>query len=142
MLNINYPRGVIGGACGSHQCDRTRSDNPAIKRGEIWIVNFDPTLGAEIRKKRPPVVVSSDAVGRLPIKLIAPITDWKKHYARNIWHVKIDPDSYNGLRKPSAVDALQLRGGDIQRFVSKFWRVASIVMEEIAAAIATVIEYQ
>ena len=44
-------------------------------RGEIWLVNFDPTIGSEIRKTRPAVVVSSDAVGRLPIKLVAPVTD-------------------------------------------------------------------
>jgi mRNA interferase MazF len=48
-------------------------------------VNFDPTLGTEIRKTRPAIVVSSDAVGRLPIKLVAPITDWKARYAPNVW---------------------------------------------------------
>ena len=47
------------------------------KRGEIWLVNFDPTVGAEIRKIRPAVVISSNAADRLPIKLVAPITDWK-----------------------------------------------------------------
>jgi PemK-like, MazF-like toxin of type II toxin-antitoxin system len=62
------------------------------QRGEIWLVNFDPTVGTEIRKTRPAVVVSSDAVGRLPIKLVAPVTDWKEHFASNIWHVRIDPD--------------------------------------------------
>lgn len=49
------------------------------KRGEIWRVSFDPTIGAEITKARPAVVISSDAVGRLPIKLVAPITDWKDY---------------------------------------------------------------
>jgi len=39
-----------------------------INRGEIWKVNLDPTIGAEIRKTRSVVVVSSDAVGVLPIK--------------------------------------------------------------------------
>ena len=52
------------------------------KRGEIWLVNFDPTIGAEIRKSRPAVVISSNAVGKLPIKLIAPITDWKTWSSR------------------------------------------------------------
>ena len=46
-------------------------------RSEIWLVNLEPTVGAEIRKTRPVVVISSDAIGKLPIKLIAPITDWK-----------------------------------------------------------------
>jgi hypothetical protein len=75
------------------------SPSSSPKRGEIWLVNFDPTIGAEIKKTRPAVVVSSDAVGRLPIKLVAPLTDWKTYYAANIWHVRIDPDSVNGLAK-------------------------------------------
>jgi len=115
--------------------------NISPKRGEIWIVNFDPTIGTEIRKTRPAVVVSSDAVGILPVKLIAPITDWKEYYSRNIWHVKIEPDSDNGLIKPSAIDALQIRGVDIQRFVRKLGCVSEIVMGEIVTAIAAVIEY-
>ena len=38
------------------------------KRGEVWMVRLDPTLGAEIRKTRPVVVVDSDAIGVLPIR--------------------------------------------------------------------------
>lgn len=39
-----------------------------ISRGEIWLVNLDPTIGAEIHKTRPVVIVSSDAIGALPIR--------------------------------------------------------------------------
>jgi mRNA interferase MazF len=116
--------------------------NPSIpKRGEIWLVSFDPTIGAEIKKTRPAIVISSDAVGRLPIKLVAPITDWKDHYTANIWHVRIDPDTHNGLTKPSAVDALQLRGLDHRRFVRRMGEVTPDVLEEIVLAVAAVIEY-
>lgn len=94
------------------------------QRGEIWLVNFDPTIGTEIRKTRPAVVVSSDAVGRLPIKLVAPLTDWKEHFAPNLWHVRIDPNPANGLTKVSAADALQLRGMDHRRFVRKLGQVS------------------
>lgn len=83
------------------------------KSGEIWLVNFDPTLGSEIKKVRPAIVVSSDVIGKLPIKLVAPITDWKPLFAQNLWHIKIEPDISNGLTKVSAVDALQLRGVDL-----------------------------
>ena len=38
--------------------------------------------------------MSSDAVGRLPIKLVAPLTDWKEYFAPNIWHVRIDPADF------------------------------------------------
>ena len=111
------------------------------QQGEIWPVSFDPTIGTEIKKTRPAVVISSDAVGRLPIKLVAPLTDWKDHYTSNIWHVRIAPAGTNGLTKLSAVDALQLRGMDVQRFVRKLGQVTPDQLEEIVLAVAAVIEY-
>ena len=92
-------------------------------RGEIWLVNLEPTVGAEIRKIRPVVVISSDAIGKLPIKLIAPITDWKPYFEENIWHIKIEPDSTNGLSKVSAIDTLQLRGLDTTRFIRQLGKL-------------------
>jgi mRNA interferase MazF len=86
-------------------------------------------------------VISSDAVGRLPIKLVAPLTDWKDHYAANIWHVRIVPDSLNGLAKTSAIDALQLRGMDRQRFIRRMGQVSETTLEEIVLAVAAVVEY-
>jgi mRNA interferase MazF len=117
--------------------------NPTFpRRGEVWSINFDPTLGAEIKKKRPGIVVSSDAIGKLPIKLVAAITEWKARFTKNIWHVKIKLDSSNGLSKISAVDVLQLRGMDVQRFITKLGHISSTVMEEVAAALAAIIEYE
>ena len=119
------------------------SINPDLpKRGEIWLVNFDPTVGAEIKKVRPAVVISSDSVGKLPIKLIAPITDWKTYFSANFWPVKIEPNSINRLNKDSAIDTLQLRGVDLQRFIRKLGSISEITMLEIIASIATVIEFE
>jgi len=39
------------------------------------MVNLDPTTGSEIQKSRPVVVTSFDAVGKLPIRLPAPLTE-------------------------------------------------------------------
>ena len=72
---------------------------------------------------------------------MAPDTDWKQRYSTNIWHVRIDPEATNGLSKPSAIDVLQLRGMDAQRFVQKLGQLSSEKMEEIVLAIAAVIEY-
>jgi mRNA interferase MazF len=85
--------------------------------------------------------MSSNAVGRLPIKLVAPITEWKEYFAPNIWHVRVDPDSSNGLTKPSAVDAMQLRGMDEQRFIRRLGQVSAMTLEMIVLAVAAVIEY-
>jgi mRNA interferase MazF len=116
------------------------SDAEMPQRGEIWLVNFDPTLGSEIKKIRPAVVISSNAVGRLPIKLVAPITDWKPYFEQNLWHIKLEPDDANGLSKTSAIDALQLRGMDVQRFICKLGQLPDVIMSEIAIAVVTIIE--
>jgi mRNA interferase MazF len=113
---------------------------PIPKRGEIWLVNFDPTIGTEIRKTRPAIVVNSDAIGKLPIKLVAPITDWKDYFTQNLWHIRLDPNTVNNLTKTSAIDVLQLRGMDIQRFMRKIGDLPPEMMTEIAIAIASVIE--
>lgn len=105
-------------------------------------MNLDPTIGAEIQKIRPVVVVSSDAIGILPIKLVAPLTEWKDYLANNVWHVKVTPDRKNCIQKISAVDTLQLRGIDTQRFVKKVGNVSPSVMCAIAASVASVVEYE
>ena len=112
-----------------------------IKRGEIWRVNFDPTIGAEIKKTRPAVVISSNLIGTLPIKLIVPITGWYSSYENFIWLTKIQPNSKNNLTKISAIDALQVRGVDIQRFIPpKMGEISLEQIEEVIASIAAVIE--
>jgi mRNA interferase MazF len=105
------------------------------------LVNLDPTIGAEIRKTRPVVVISSDAIGILPIRLVAPITEWKEYFTNNIWHVKLEPDPKNGLNKTSAVDTLQLRGVDTKRFLRQLGEIQVQTMGAIVAAIGAVIEY-
>ena len=42
---------------------------PTPKWGKVWLVRFDPSAGAEIRKVRPAVVVNLDAIGRLPLRI-------------------------------------------------------------------------
>ena len=113
----------------------------APKRGELWLVRFDPTLGAEIRKTRPALVISSDVIGRLPAKLVAPVTDWKDYFRTSAWHVRVDPDGKNGLIKPSAVDTLQLRGVDHRRFIRKLGEASEATIRDVLVAIALVIEY-
>jgi mRNA interferase MazF len=48
----------------------------APKRSEVWLVNFDPSVGAEIRKTRPAVVTNIAGIGRLPLQIVVPLTDW------------------------------------------------------------------
>jgi mRNA interferase MazF len=115
---------------------------PNPKRGEIWRVDLAPTVGAEMQKQRFAVVVNSDRVARLPLRLVAPLTGWSPHYADALHLVPISPEAGTGLTKPSAADTMQLRGLAVERFLLQVGRVPADVMEEIAAAIAGVVEYE
>jgi mRNA interferase MazF len=108
-------------------------------RGEVWLINLDPTIGSEIRKTRPAVVVSDDSIGVLPLKVVVPITEWKEQYAIAPWLVRVMPTPDNGLDKLSAADTFQVRSVARQRFVRRLGRLTDPQMAEIAQALATVL---
>lgn len=106
------------------------------RRGEVWDVNFDPQQGAEIGKRRPAVVVSDDAIGRLPLRIVVPITDWKPAYASFPWFVRLPSSTKNGLTKESGADAFQVKSVSEKRFVRCRGFISLDEIDDIAAAIA------
>lgn len=111
-----------------------------MKQGEIWEINLSPTVGAEIKKKRPAVIINDDAIGILPLKVIVPITAWRDRFQDTAWLVKIDPDSRNKLMKVSAADTFQIRSVSNKRFLKKIGTVSSTLLDEIKTAVKAVID--
>ena len=112
------------------------------QRGEIWLVDFEPTRGAEMRKTRPAVVVSSPDVGRLPLRLVIPLTTWTEAYGRLPWLVPIAPSSQNGLSRPSGADSFQIRSVSIERMRSRVGSIHPSILNSIMAAILLCIGYE
>ena len=79
--------------------------SPNLLRGEVWRIRFDPAEGDEIKKVRTAVVISENAVGRLRLKIVVPITEWKPRYASYPWFVHLAPTLTNGLARPAPVHA-------------------------------------
>ncbi len=110
-----------------------------MQRGEIWLINLDPTIGAEIQKTRPAVIVNDDSVGVLPLRVIVPLTDWKERYQAAAWMVKIEPAKGNGLAKVSAADAFQVRSLAQERFVKQLGKLTDDQIQAITKALAIVL---
>ena len=82
-----------------------------MSRYEIWFINLDPTIGAEIQKTRPCVIISPPQLDYLQTRLIAPITSkgFDAPYRVN----------FELLDKEAKILCDQIRCVSIDRFVSK-----------------------
>jgi len=113
-----------------------------MKQGEIWLINLDPTVGVEIKKTRPAIIVSDNTLGKLPLKIIVPVTDWKKHYEIAPWMIKLEHDVSKGLIKDSAADCFQVRSVSDQRFVKQIGKVSEELLDEIKLGLSKVLSIQ
>ena len=110
-----------------------------MKQNKIWLINFDPTIGAEIKKTWPAIIVNDNALGKLPLKIIVQITDWKGRYYIAPWMIKIDPNNKNGLTKESSADCFQVRSVSQDRFVKRLGELSDSIMEEIRIGLSIVL---
>lgn len=113
-----------------------------MKQNEVWLLNLDPTIGMEIKKTRPAVIVNDDSLGKLPLKIIVPITDWKERYEIAPWMVKIEPNSINGLTKDSSADCFQVRSLSKERFVKRIGKLSDSIMDEIRIGLSKVLSIE
>lgn len=111
-----------------------------MNRGEIWQINLDPTVGAEIKKMRPSVIVSRDSVGVLPLRVIVPLTEWKADFSKSAWLVHIEPSDENGLQKESTADTFQVRSVSLKRFIEKIGRLSDEDMNRVSEGLAGVLD--
>lgn len=87
----------------------------SVLRGELYWVNLDPTVGAEIRKQRPAIIVSNNTANRYsPLVTILPISSQvKKAYPFEVFLAA----GIGGLEHSSLIKANQIRTIDKQRLI-------------------------
>jgi mRNA interferase MazF len=111
-----------------------------MKQGEIWQVNLDPTLGSEMKKSRPCIILNNDMVGKLALKIIAPLTNFKEHYELVPWMVTIEPNNKNGLSKKSAIDLFQVRSLSQKSLAHKIGYVEDDILKACKMALDVVFD--
>ena len=100
------------------------------------MVEFFPKIGSEITKLRPAIVVSHNEIGRLPLKTIVPITDWKNNYTHYPWMLKIENNTLNSLSKISAIDCFQIKNFANERFIKKIGNLDNLMLKKVHETIA------
>ena len=106
----------------------------APKRGELYLTDFDPAIGAEIKKIRPALILQND-IGNVhgPLTIVAAITsfDGDKLYPTEVQVMAKE----GGLNKDSVVLLNQLRTVTRERLIKKLGKLDAETMEKIDVAL-------
>ena len=104
-----------------------------IKRGDAFLVNFDPTIGAEAKKTRPALVVSNDINNaHSPIVSISPISS----NVKRIYSFEVEvPSRTGGLRVRSKIMVNQTRAVDKIRLIKKVGHLPDKIMWQVNQAL-------
>jgi mRNA interferase MazF len=106
-----------------------------VRRGDIFLVSFDPTIGHEIQKTRPALVIQNNIGNQYsPLTIVAAITSTPSLTPYPI-EVVIDPSSSNGLNARSAIRLDHIRTIDRQRLIKRLGRADQAAMEQVDGAI-------
>ena len=111
-----------------------------LKTGEIYWVNLDPSLGDEIKKRRPVVILNPGHVKNLKLAIVVPITGWNSLWDHNPFFAVLEPNSVNGLKKRSVVDCFQIRAISHNRFSDKIGEISADDLEQIKKSVTLILD--
>jgi mRNA interferase MazF len=107
----------------------------AVRRGQIHLCSFDPTVGHEIKKTRPALVIQNDIGNRYsPVTIVAAITSTVSRVPYPV-EVVVDPSPRNGLDVRSSIRLDQIRTVDRLRLVRRLGALDDVAMAQVDSAL-------
>src|SRR5881394_3283002 len=105
------------------------------RRGEIYLVEFDPARGHEIQKTRPAIVIQNDLGNRYsPVTIVAAITSKLSAKPYPV-EVIVSPTKGNGLSMRSAIELSQIRSVDKERLVRRLGTLDAPTLRKVDEAL-------
>ena len=95
------------------------------------MAKLEPTRGSEMQKTRPVVILSSNTLRPMPVRIIIPLTGWQEHFVNSLWKVRLEPNLNNKLSKPSAADCLQVRCLSVERLLDRLGRLLPEIIQNM-----------
>jgi mRNA interferase MazF len=106
---------------------------PVSRRGDVWLVNFNPGRGSEQRGVRPALILQNDIGNQYAsTTIVAAITTTRKLYPVTVF---VDPPE-DGLSEPCMVNLAQLLTIDQQRLIRKLGTLRRESMQKVDDALA------
>ena len=111
------------------------------ERGELWWVGLDPTVGVEVRKTRPAVVLTARRFQALPIRIVIPLVTWQERFNSHANKVFVPATPGNGLSNDSAADVTEVRSAAMERFGTRIGVLDAGLVSEIAGRLAMAVGF-
>ena len=113
-----------------------------MKAGEIYWVNPNPTIGDEIKKRRPVVVLNGGHDKHLKLAIVVPVTTWSSYWEKNPFFVSLGPNTKSGLKKKSVADCFQIRAVSHNRFEEKIGEISNDEITQIKKSITLILDIE
>ncbi len=102
----------------------------SISQGELYLVNFNPSVGHEFQGKRPALVIQSNSqLGKSNLVTVMPLTSNLNNKVAD--DIMVKPDSKNNLWRDSVIKVYDIYSFDYSRLINKIGIVGNGIIEQV-----------